>query len=96
MGLMCGAVTGAIVALGFIEDNAKSEAEARDDVARAVRELIRRFEARHGSSLCRELLGEDMSTESGAKRIKEEKLTAKLCPEFVRDVSEVLSEFLRT
>ena len=94
MGLTCGAITGATLVLGLTQRAGRDEAEARTEVGRSVQEFIRRFEKRHGSSLCRDLLGADMSTEPGAKRIKEEKLVAQVCPGVVRDAAEILSEIL--
>jgi len=94
LGEVCGAVTGAIAALGLAQGNGVDEGAARDEVARSVRELVHRFEERHGTTLCKGLLGADMSTEAGRKRIKEEKLVAKLCPGFVSDAAEILAQLI--
>jgi C_GCAxxG_C_C family probable redox protein len=96
LGRVCGAVSGAIVVLGLAQLDTMDESEARNDIARFVRELVQRFEDRHGTTLCNGLLGADMSTETGMRKIKEEKLVPKLCPAFVRDAAEILSELLRT
>ena len=95
-GMTCGALTGAILVLGMAQSETRDEAEARMQVFRSVQELLRRFEERRGSSLCKILLGADMSTEAGAKKIKEENLTAQLCPGFVRDTAEILSQILNS
>jgi C_GCAxxG_C_C family probable redox protein len=89
----CGAVTGAIMVLGLARDNS-DEGRAKQEVYQAVKELVRRFEKRHGTSACKELLGEDMSTEEGMRKIREEKLVRKICPEFVRDAAEILFKLL--
>jgi C_GCAxxG_C_C family probable redox protein len=94
LGLTCGAVTGAIMVLAHAQDETLPEGEARERIAVSTREFIRDFEERHGTTLCRELLGEDFSTEAGLKKIKEEKLVAKLCPVFVKDAAEILSNVL--
>lgn len=44
-------------------------------------------------TLCRELLGVEISTESGLKKIKEENLVKRVCPQFVKDAAEILFEF---
>jgi len=55
---------------------------------------MRRFEARHGTSECRVLLGADMTTEDGMNKIQEEKLISTVCPTFVRDAAQILEELL--
>ncbi len=55
------------------------EAQARKKTHPIVMELIRRFRERYGTTMCKELLGADMSTEEGRKRIMEEELVAKHC-----------------
>ncbi|MBF0548976.1 MAG: C_GCAxxG_C_C family protein [Deltaproteobacteria bacterium] len=94
MGQVCGAVSSAIVVLGLAQKNGLDEAEARNDLARTAQELAARFKGLHGTIMCKDLLGADISTQSGMARIKEEKLVPKLCPVFVRDAADILSEFL--
>lgn len=91
--LTCGAVTGAVLALGLARDDADEE-RARRDSYDAVGDLIRRFEERHGSSLCRDLLGEDMSTDEGRRRIRERRLTEQICPGLVRSAAEILADLV--
>jgi C_GCAxxG_C_C family probable redox protein len=95
MGQICGAVTGAIALLGCAQDGVRDEVEARNDLCASIQELVRRFEERNGTSVCRELLGADFSTEEGQRKIKEEMLVKILCPKFVEDASAVLAELLR-
>ena len=94
MGLSCGAVSGATLVLGLARGIKPDEAEARAEVFPAVREFIQRFHERHGSSLCRDLLGADMSTEAGAKKVKEEKLVPQVCPGVMRDAADILEDIL--
>ena len=54
MGQTCGAVAGAVIVLGLAGVEPK-------DAREAVAKLRRRFEARHGSCVCAQLLGADMS-----------------------------------
>jgi C_GCAxxG_C_C family probable redox protein len=93
-GNTCGAITGAIAILGLAQGNPEDEAEARNKIARTVQEFLHCFEERHGSLLCRELLNADMSTEAGQRKIKENQLVSRLCPAFVKDAAEILSELL--
>ncbi len=94
MGQTCGAVTGAIILLGHAQDGALPEADARNKICASVKELIQRFKQRNGSVICRDLLGADISTEEGQRKIKEEMLMKKICPKFVEDASVILAELL--
>ena len=93
LALTCGALTGAIMVLGLSKAHG-DEGEARREAFEAVRELFRRFEEKHGSTVCRELLGADMSTEEGKKKIREEKIVSKVCPGYVRSAAEILAELI--
>jgi C_GCAxxG_C_C family probable redox protein len=95
--LTCGYLTGAVLVLALALDN-KDERQSRNDLDKAIRDLINRFKERHGgATTCKELLGADMSTEEGRKKIMEEKLTAKHCYSeggIGQHVAEILEELL--
>ena len=66
-GSVCGAVVGAVMAVGL--RHGRAEPSERDARAYALnQELRRRFEAEMGSIGCRELTGMDLSTPEGVKR----------------------------
>ena len=92
---ICGAVTGAIMVLGLACDR-EDEDSAKDLVYERVREFVHRFEKLHGTSICKGLLGADLSTEEGRQKVKEEKLTRKICPGLVRDAGELLADLLKS
>jgi hypothetical protein len=52
----------------------------------------RRFEALHGTIVCRELLGVDLSTMEGQGKAIKENLFHTLCPVVVRDAAQILLE----
>jgi C_GCAxxG_C_C family probable redox protein len=93
LSLTCGAVTAAVLVLGLAKDD-RDEGEARKVTYSSVQELFRRFEALHGTTECGSLLGADMSTEEGLKKVQDEKLVSKLCPAFVRDAADILEKLL--
>ena len=66
---LCGAVSGAILALGAAAGRDSSEASI-EPVYRLVREVVERFEARFGSTGCAELTGCDLATEAGQERFR--------------------------
>ena len=93
LALTCGAITGAIMVLGLARNDAE-EPLAREEAFESVRELMQRFEERHGTSVCKKLLGADMSTAEGMKKIQQDKLTQRLCPVFIRSSAEILLKLL--
>ena len=95
MGDTCGAVTGALMLIGLKEGKYLAEDnDARDKCYRLSKEFIDRFKELYGSTICREILSCDLSTESGQKFAKEHNLTKTLCPGFVRDASKIVENLL--
>ena len=95
MGLTCGAVTGAMLAIGLKHGRTRPEdEESKERTYRLVHELVRRFQDRHGSIVCRELIGVDLSTPEGHKLGAEKGVFESLCPQFVSDAVEILEEIL--
>jgi hypothetical protein len=50
---------------------------------------------RHGSILCRELIGHDISTLAGLKNAREQKVFNTICPGLVKDAAGLVAEFLK-
>jgi C_GCAxxG_C_C family probable redox protein len=91
----CGAVTGAYMAIGLKYGKCREDDEAAKEKTYALtQEFAQRFRERNGSVVCRELLGFDMSTSEGWKAIKEKNLCPTLCPRYVRDATEIVSDIL--
>ncbi len=89
----CGAVTGAFMVIGLKsglkeKENQAVEKEAYD----AMEYFIEKFKERHGSLLCRELLGADVSTAQGRCKASEQNLYARNCPQYVRSAVEILEK----
>ena len=95
-GEVCGALTGALLALGEA-----SEAEVAADPGSARRAVYARsarlteaFREAHGSILCRELTGHNMSTESGLRAFQESGLRQSLCAKLVGFAAQKTEEIL--
>jgi C_GCAxxG_C_C family probable redox protein len=59
----CGALTGAVMAMGLCCGTADSaDKTTKMEVYRKVRQLTEEYKLRTGSTICRELMGFDMST----------------------------------
>lgn len=77
-GETCGYVTGALLILAHAQDD-EDEARARKNTHSGVAEFIRCFKKQYGTTMCKELLGADISTEEGRSRARDEQLVAKCC-----------------
>ncbi len=94
-GQTCGAVTGAMMALGLAHGAGTTPDPARKQVAYdKTAELWKRFSERHGSISCREILGADLSTPEGRAKAQAAGLFRTKCPEVVRDAAEILVSLL--
>lgn len=96
MGETCGAVTGALMVIGLKHSKVSgSRLFSKEKTADIAHEFMEKFKARHGTVVCRELLGCDVTTSKGLKTAKQEKHFKKRCPEFVKDAAEILEEILK-
>jgi len=95
MGLTCGAVTAAMLAIGLKHGRTRPEdEEAKEKTYSVAHDLLRQFQARHGSIVCRELIGVDLSSPEGHKLGEERGVFENLCPRFVSDAVEILEQIL--
>ena len=93
---VCGAVSGAIMAIGLKHGQAREDDKAaKEESYRLSREAMDRFQVEFGSCLCRELLpGLDLATQAGHQRYKAEGWSEKVCQPCVRFAVRVLEEIL--
>jgi len=93
-GLMCGACTGAVVALGLVnEQSGKPSAEAKDITYRQVCEFFTRFDEKYSTTECKELLDCDISTPEGFE-IHKQGEHINQCVGFIENSLEILDEML--
>jgi C_GCAxxG_C_C family probable redox protein len=94
-GQTCGAVNGALVVLGLAHGHTvATDAAAKGRTYAATKDLWARFRERHGSIVCRELLGVDISTPEGRKVAMETGLFKARCPVYVREAAEIVAGLL--
>jgi C_GCAxxG_C_C family probable redox protein len=93
---VCGAISGGLLVIGL--KHGRGEGQERTVTEKSygkVRDLMARFESKHGSCLCRTLLnGCDLNTPEGHQYFKENDLLNKTCKGCVSDVVETLKEIL--
>jgi C_GCAxxG_C_C family probable redox protein len=95
--LTCGAVTGAMMALGihFGKAMGDDEAKKKETYAKTL-VLFRSFIAKHGTVNCRELMnGLDMNDPEDKKKIEELNLHKNLCTGYVTDAVMITEEIIR-
>jgi C_GCAxxG_C_C family probable redox protein len=95
MGRTCGAVTGAVMAIGLKHGQVDlADEESRQETHKLIRKFIDKFTALHGSIECKELLGYDLSSARGLKAARESGVFENKCPGFVYDAACILEDVL--
>ena len=94
-GNICGAVSGGMLVLGLKYGMVDPDAtEDKERTYEAVRRLLEKIEALHGSVNCTELMGVDIGTPEGQQEANEKDLSEKVCSKVVGDVVKVLENIL--
>ena len=95
MGLICGAASGGLMALGLKYSQTRAEdKEAKERMYALAREFMERFKARNGAVLCRELLGYQVGIPEQLQIAKDKGLFDSLCPGLVVAAVEIAEQFL--
>jgi C_GCAxxG_C_C family probable redox protein len=87
-GEVCGALTGALMVLGLQRGNITPD--GKDETYRIAEEFVKRFREQHGSILCRDLIGYDISTREGLQAARDSKAFATICPGLVDKTAKIL------
>jgi C_GCAxxG_C_C family probable redox protein len=94
-GGVCGALSGAIAAIGLAIGRVEgSDKEGKEQVYRAVTEFTEKFRGKFGSINCTELCGCDLSTQEGREQFLKDNLHNTVCTEFVQGMLDLLREAL--
>ncbi|MFX1313209.1 MAG: C-GCAxxG-C-C family protein [Promethearchaeota archaeon] len=94
-GNTCGAVTGALMAIGLkyrslnVEDQINKELTYEKGM-----NFIEQFKSIYGTIKCKELLGYDISTLEGREKANINNVFEDLCPKFVKSAAEILEIIL--
>lgn len=96
-GEVCGACTGALMALGLkygqhnVEDmNSRLKTNEVSD------RFMDEFKEENGSYMCKELLECDLSTEEGIAAALEKKLFTEFCPKMVESATRIAEKIMNT
>ncbi len=91
-GNVCGALAGAVMALSLFTGRNRPT-DPRDENCKLIQQVIRQFEARFGTVLCRDLIGCRLDTPEGHRYFVENNLRAK-CVVFTREAARMAAEVL--
>lgn len=95
MGEVCGAVSGALMALGLrYAALDPTDLESKERLARLVQEFAARFRQNHGTLLCRELLDCDITDPAAVQAAKEQGVFKARCPGYIQNAAEILAEMI--
>lgn len=94
-GETCGAVVGALMAIGCRYGHcAPNEFEKKQALTEKVCAFRAAFAAEHGSTMCRDILGHDISQPGEMEKVLEKNLLMDLCPRAVMTAIRVLDQVL--
>ena len=94
-GETCGAVIGALMAIGLKYGHyLKNTPDVKNQNIAKVTEFREKFLMKYNSTVCRELLGYDISKPEETKIILEKGLLLSFCPKLTVYVTEILSGIL--
>lgn len=93
-GSVCGALAGGVMAIGVKCGTNESSLKKRLRAYELARRFYKQFEKQHGSTLCRELIGYDLSNPEELKKARQSKVSEEKCVNFVRTAVENLVELI--
>lgn len=93
-GAVCGAVVGAIMAIGLKQGRGKTLEEIFANLA-VAKEFRVRFEAEMGTIECRELTGEDLTTDQGMENLMTSDIAQNVCFPAVSTAYRLVIELLQ-
>ena len=96
-GEVCGACTGALMALGLKFGQCNEEdSNSRLKTNKVTDRFLDEFKKENGSYMCRELLGCDLGTPEGIATALEKKLFTEFCPKMVESATKIAEDILNT
>ena len=94
-GEVCGACTGALMALGLKYGQSDIEdIESRKKTNDVTVEFLDMFQKENGSYICRELLGCDLGTDEGKRYAIENNLFIDFCPKMVYSATKIAENLM--
>jgi len=89
-GSVCGALIGGVMAISLRHGANEPSLEKRKEATELAKALYKQFEAEHGSVLCRELIGLNLSKPDDLEKARKERVFDRMCPDYLRTVIEAV------
>ena len=90
-GEICGAVSGAVMAVGILNKNLYSDLAEHKNATREITKLFyERFEGIYGHSTCNGLIGIDRNDPEAKRKASEAGIYRENCPKFVRTAVNIV------
>jgi C_GCAxxG_C_C family probable redox protein len=93
-GEVCGAVAGALMALGLGRGHADNAEASKAVTYELVNEFLSRFESAHGALACRTLIGHRIDTPEGLQGARDAGVFKTICPALVADAAAIVASML--
>lgn len=90
----CGAITGSYMVIGMKHGHSTSNPDEKANTKLRIQKFNEKFIAKHGSLICKKLLGSDISTVEGLSFAHEKNMFKLKCPSFIKSACEILESDL--
>lgn len=91
----CGAVAGALMALGLKYGATRGDDKTtKEQMYALTREFLARFQACQGAIACRDLLGYDISDPQAYQAVRQQGLFTTICPRAVAVAAEIVEQMI--
>jgi C_GCAxxG_C_C family probable redox protein len=95
-GETCGAVTGAIMVIGLKKGMSSPNPLKANEITYGLSaDFLKRFRESHGSTLCHDLLGCDISNNDALLEARKKGLFQTICPKLVQDAIRIAESMLQ-
>ncbi|WP_346859056.1 C-GCAxxG-C-C family protein [uncultured Draconibacterium sp.] len=88
----CGAATGAYMVIGMKHGHATSDPDAKAITKQKIQLFNEKFKGEHGSLICKELVGYDISIPEIAAEAKEAGVFESKCPLFIETACNIIDD----
>ncbi len=88
----CGAVTGAYMVVGMKHGHSSTDPAEKAKTKELVKRFNEKFKTVHGSLICKELTGFDLSTPEGAEAASAHRIHDTQCTRFIKTACNILEE----
>jgi len=93
-GETCGAVSGALMALGLQMGFSEPSPLAKEQVYALAREFMHRFQGQYGALSCKALIGIDLNSPEGLQKAREQDIFKTRCSQFIAGAVKIAEELL--